>query len=492
MRFEPVYYSDKVRQASHGDAFEKDKLNVINPYGRAGIVTLWSKPGDVWANLQKNYPQLFTSESPLVAITSLYGNGLPQMLANLAHNPQIEYLAITGTDTKVVPSSEYLMNFLRLGIDAPSEPGKLGKIKGTQYSIDPQLDPSLFKHLKVERFPKENLENIVAFISQNPTYQTIEESRRRIQLIEPVFDDFPSDVTNHAIYAATPLKAWMDVMYHLNRFGENIQLAKGKRRSLFNLDVHIENPAPEDPALLKQFNFSWDELRSYRESMLQSKIPEGGTYNYPNRIMEHFGVNALENVISRLKADKLDRRGFITTWDNKNDIISPGSDSSVPCLTNLYFFAHNEKLLLTADFRTHNAVSAWLLNLYGLRSLQEHVAQEIGMTSGKINVKSRYIGIDPDDGKTNAALDLVAKHRKIPIDVNDPRGYFVIDSQSGIITADHYSPKGEKLKSYEGKTALDIKDQLRQDSVIVDPDHATWLGMKLGAHHFKIHGEMPE
>src|SRR3989344_5451233 len=116
MKFEPVYYQDKINLINHKNPeFVKDKLNIINPKGHSAIVTLWTKPSDIWNKLLEIYPRLFQEDSPLVTITSLYGNGLPQMLANLVYNPQIQYIAITGNDTKVVPSSTYLLNFLQQG-----------------------------------------------------------------------------------------------------------------------------------------------------------------------------------------------------------------------------------------------------------------------------------------------------------------------------------------------------------------------------------------
>jgi len=34
------------------------------------------------------------------------------------------------------------------------------------------------------------------------------------------------------------------------------------------------------------------------------------------------------------------------------------------------------------------------LNLYGLRAIQEYIAENVKLEAGKINVKSRWIGID--------------------------------------------------------------------------------------------------
>lgn len=494
MEFMPLYYKDKIRQIDHtNQKFEKDKINIINPKGTAGVLTLWSEPLSIWQKLLEKNPSLFKPDSPLVTLTSLYGNGLPQLLANLAYNPQIQYLAVTGNDTPAVPSWSYLSKFLEKGVELPKEEGQQGKIKGTTFPIDQQLNPELFLHLRTERFKPSDLESLIEFISKSPTNNPKEEQRKKIELVEPEFSDFPSDIASHSIYAETPITAWTEVMYRLDRFGKNIQLKKGVRRVLFNLDVHIANPSSESEELLRKFNFDSKELWAYKKDMLKGELPENTTYSYGNRLRQYFGIDALDEVIKRLKADPLDRRCFISTWNTAKDLSAEtSSDSSVPCLTDIYFVNLEGKLMLTSSFRTHNAVSAWLLNLYGLRAIQEYVAEKTNLQPGKINVKSRWIGIDPEEAKTNSALELIKKQRRIGINVNDPRGYFIVEARSGEIITEHYSPEAQKLTTYSGKTAKDIKDQLRQNSTISDPDHAIWLGYELAKAHLEIHKELPE
>jgi|SRR3989344_3525628 len=493
LEFRPVYYKDKLRFVKQGDSFDKEKLNIVNLKGTAGIVTLWNKPWDVWKQLRQSNSDLFTESSPLVTLTSLYGNGLPQMLANLANNPQIEYLAVTGNDTKTVPSFTYLSNFLKEGIELPEDGGKLGRIKGTKYPIDPQLSRDLFRNLKMERFEKSDLEGLINFVKQSPTINPQERERKEIKLIEPEFSDFPSDRTTHQIYAQTPTEAWIELIYTLNKFGKNTNIKKGVRRALYNLEVTIENPQQESPDILRERGFDIKELSSYRESILEGKLPEKISYTYGNLLREHFGFDMLDKVVDRLKEDPMDRKAFISLWDNKTHLDSNAeSDSSVPCLTDLYFTDYEGKLMLTAGFRTHNATSAWLLNVYGLSAIQEYVAKKAGLKEGRINVKSRWISMDPQDARTNASIEAVKKYRDKKIEVNDPRGYFVVGNNEKEIILEHYMPDGQKLKTYKATTAKEIKDQIRQDGAITNADHAIWMGYQLAMVHLKVHKELPE
>lgn len=492
IEFQPIYYADRINKINpKSPNFELKKLNIVNFTGHAGIVTLWSDPKKIWTKLIEKYSRLLDEDSPLVTLTSLYGNGLPQMLANLANNPQIKYLAITGNDTPVVPSSTYIQNFLTEGIEAQDKDNtELNKIIGTSFSLDSQLDPNIFKHIKFERFKSSDLEGLVNFITQPAIYSVKESDRIKIELIEPEFSDFPSDITSHSIYAKTPLEAWMEVYYRLNRFGKNIQLKKGIRRTLFNLDVHIADPSPEDDVLLRSFNFDPNELHEYRKQITDPTLPPDTPYTYGNRLMAYFGGNTLEKIVERFKEDPNDRHSFVSIWDTKEDLLSE-SKSSKPCFTDAYFTNHEGELLLTVGFRTH-AASAWMLNLYGLRAIQEYVAERVDLNPGKINVKSRWIGINPEDAKTVSALGLVEKNREIKLNVHDPMGYFIVGVRDNEIFAEHYSPDAAKLKTYTGKTAKEIKDQLRQNTAILNSDHSMWVGYELAKAHHELHGELPE
>ncbi len=492
MQFKPLYLQDRINKIDPSNPeFKKNKLNIVNPNGTAGIVTLWREPETVWKALLKSFPNLFQKDSPLVALTSLYGNGLPQMLANLAYNPQIQYLAVTGNDTPVVPSFSYLDGFLK-GRTTEEKIGGIPmiKINDTSFAMDAQLSPKMLSHLRTERFKPSELERIAEFISQKPHTQKSESERLEIKLIEPEFKDFPSDITNHNISAQTPIDAWMQVMYTIDRFGATISLPKGERRALFNLDVSITNPGFEPEEELIALGFNPQELRDYQKDILSGDLAEGTSYTYGNRLRAYWGADTLKYIAEQLQKDKLDRYQLVSLWDTGHDLLQ---DKGHPCFTDAYFTTTpNGKLMMTSSFRTHNATAAYLTNLYGLRAIQEEVSRMAGLQPGQLNVRSRWIGIDPSNSKTAATLAKIKEMRKVPINVHDPRGYFIIYSKEREIVAEHYSPDAQKLGEYRGKTAKELKDQLRQTSAVSNPDHAMWIGYELAKAHYEIHKEIPE
>src|SRR5437763_450257 len=89
-------------------------IQLLNPRGHAGLITLWSPRDRLVQRLAAAYPELLQKDSPLVAVTNHYGNGLPGMLVNLAFNPQVERIAVAGAN--LTGSLECLVNFFARGI----------------------------------------------------------------------------------------------------------------------------------------------------------------------------------------------------------------------------------------------------------------------------------------------------------------------------------------------------------------------------------------
>ena len=494
MEFKPIYFKEKLNSLSVSLNPENGKLNIINPRGNSALVTLWSKiagSGGFWEKIENSHPSLLKPVSPLAIVSNLYGNGLPQMLSNLAYNPQIERIAISGGNAS--GSAEALENFFEKGVKKEIIGGiNMLTIEGTQFPLPNELHPCNFRYKpEIARFNSGDLEGICNFVSHTSPRSYQESDRLVINIPTPVFKDFPSDITFHNVSTEKPLEAWMEVMHLLDRFGVNLELTgdKGKRRALFNLDVNVSNPTFEDEGNLKKFGYNPDELREYRETMINPQKQTDKTYTYGNRLREYFGIDALKVCGYRLKANPMDRHSLVSLWDTSKDLIHQGADSSSPCFTDAYFDLVNGNLMMTAHFRTHNAVSAWLTNLYGLRAIQEKVSEYSGIQPGQLNIRSRWIGIDPDNAKSIRAQKLIKENRKIPLEVNDPRGYFITEVRDNQIIVGHYSQRGILLREYAGNPK-DIKDELRLERAISDPDHAFWLGYNTAKAEFDITGKV--
>ncbi len=470
-----------------------DKLLIINPRGVIGVVTLWSKPDYIKGLFQEAGWDLDPASSPIAAFGTLYGNGLRELLRNLLYNPQIQHLLVCGRDR--AGSYAELKQFFEAGLEPDQSPlvtyraAESGeevqtcRIRGTKRLIDNLVRPEMFVTRPLISFPESpEIPSIRERLAEywkgwqraypGTAQNDIPLERQDVPLPEVITSHFPSNPRGHTIIAEKPLAAWRELLYILSRFGHPVKLAKGERLELQNVKVVVEEPGLETPEELKKFNFDQDKLDSYRTDFVSGiELEADETYNYAHRMRVYFGVDSLAECARRLQADPEDRKAYLTLWDNNRDLRVPKGQ---PCFVSAFFRRFEGKLTLTATFRTHNALDAWLPNVYGLMAAQEYVAQQVGMEPGALTVFSHSISIDRRE------LDRALSHlamRPFAV-VMDPMGYFRISLDGEEIFVEHRA--GDvTLKEYRGKKAVSLQHQIARDRALSDINHAMYLGRQL-------------
>lgn len=489
MEFQPLYFADK--------------LTIINPHGSIGVVTLWSKVDYVIERFRQAGVDLNPTTSPIAVFGNLYGNGLREMLRNLLYNPQIQVLLICGNDRS--GSAKELINFFKLGTEPvvksvikfknfESRPdyemvnynygGIPLKITQTQRIIDPMITKGTFEALKCKPFLKhlgdphkdEFVDEIRKYFSSFEPPQVIEiddlsRKRRVAPLPEVEVQYFPSNPRGQVVVQDTILDAWKEVLYLLHRFGRRVTLKKGERLELQQVKVVVEKPGFEAVDKLKTVNLDPDRLRRYQEEILSGDLRPDETYNYGHRLRSYFGLDTLAACAERLKHDPEDRKSYVTLWDNTRDL---GRVEGRPCLVSLYFRKFDHKLTLNATFRTHNAMDAYPMNLYGLMAIQGWVAQKAGIAPGALVVISHSLGLDPKE--LDRAMLIIGKR---PFKVRlDPMGYFRITLDGKDILVEHRF-EDVTLKEYRGKKAARLQHEIARDVALSDLNHAIYLGRQL-------------
>ena len=262
-------------------------------------------------------------------------------------------------------------------------------------------------------------------------------------------------------------------MFRLVRFGHLVHLRKGDRQELQNVKVVIVNPWPDDAESLAKYNFSLEELILYQQDMLAPALPADHSYTYGNRIRAYFGFDALSKFAARLRQNPQDRDCYLALWDSKNDIDA----EDAPCLVSLFFRVFDDKLTLSATYRTHNALDAWLKNVYGLMRTQQIVSEQTGIEPGPLTVISHSISVDPDRYEFARRV----AESKTPAVEMDPNGYFVIslDDETGEIVACHVGHDGVQLHEYRSKKAERIQHEIARDCAVSDVNHALYIGRQL-------------
>jgi thymidylate synthase len=477
-----------------------DRLTIINPQGSIGVVTLWSKPDYVIARFREAGVDLDPATSPIAVFGTLYGNGLREMLRNLLYNPQIRVVLICGNDRS--GSREELINFFELGLEpmesslvsyqAP-EPGikvASARIRHTKRIIDDLVRPEQFTSPPTLRWLGDPtgddsiiLINIRVFFAnfKNLESPSIEQSVERmirpitvppLPQVETLY--YPSNPRGHQIVQEGPLNAWLELVFLITRFGRRVILKKGERMELQNVKVVVEEPEPEEHSSLLAVHLDPAKIGKYYIEFLEGNLRSDETYNYGNRLLEYFNKDTLAICAARLKRDSEDRKSYVALWNTYEDLADPAVKASSPCLVSLFFRKFESKLTLSATFRTHNAMDAWLLNLYGLMAVQERVANLAELDRGAIVVISHSISIDPKE--LDRAL-MVAAKRKWKMHL-DPMGYFRITLDDGQIIVEHRF-EDVTLKEYRGKTAVSLQHQIARDVALSDINHAIYLGRQL-------------
>ncbi len=475
MEFKPLYFADK--------------LTIINLRGSIGVVTLWSKVDYVIERFRQAGVDLNPTTSPIAVFGNLYGNGLREMLRNLLYNPQIQTLLICGNDRS--RSARELESFFdgdMQPVDSQmvryiAPPGfkkvSILKISDTNRLIDNLVKPQQFKLLPeiVLMQPydpqDEDFLELVQEIVKNP-YNSIsvhENDRQKIPLPEVEVQYFPSNPRGHVVVQDTIIDAWKEVLHLLSRFGRRVTLKKGERLELQHVKVVVEKPWLEADDKLRAVNLIPGRLRLYQEDILSGEMRPDETYNYGHRLRNYFGLDTLAACAERLKRDPEDRKAYVTLWDNTRDL---GRVEGRPCLVSLYFRKFDGKLTLSATFRTHNAMDAYSMNLYGLMAIQKWVANKAGMTPGALVVISHSLGLDPRE-LDRAMLIIGQRPFKVRL---DPMGYFRITLDGKDILVEHRF-EDVTLKEYRGKKAARLQHEIARDVALSDINHAIYLGRQL-------------
>jgi thymidylate synthase len=301
----------------------------------------------------------------------------------------------------------------------------------------------------------------------------------------------PSAINAHDVSRTRPLECWQELLARVNRFGRPVQIGGGTRLELLNVKTVITDPVPDPAESLAEYGFDSDRFAKYQQDILQPELPAGLTYTYGNRMRGYDAdgrpaYDALQTAGDLLAANPSTRHAYIDLWDTKTDMENVGS---VPCLTTVFFRVSDNRLTLTATYRAHNLLVAWMQNVYGLMAIQRFVAQRAGMATGSITVISHSLGIDPDSPRYSIGR-AIAERWDSDDDIDpetgrhilrsDPNGYFVItvDHEQGLIIAEHRY-EGLLLKGYRADRAAKIQRQIAGDLAISVISHAIWVGREL-------------
>jgi hypothetical protein len=506
LSFEPLYYAEK--------------LDLVNTTGDVGVIVLWTPMKAARRKLAEMSPDILDPlRSRVAVIANLYGDGMYAMFCNLLHNPQIRHLISVGEDLGL-PTCREIEAFLADGLESATMLGRrVQRIRGTR-----RFFPDL------EEFDDERLRRTLTFshLGKFSSPEAGPAMRRRLAelpraaaspperiRVPPSGPDSgksdsgkyvyrPSQVTAHQVMRERPLDCWEELVVRTVRFGRPVSLADGPRLELLNAKVVISRPEADAEDALARYGFDLGQFEEYQKRILSAELPDNISYTYGNRLRGYFGSrpDTLEHVASAFLADPETRHGYISLWDTFVDLPQNGSErpDSRPCLTTLFFRLTEGALSLTATYRSHNLLTAWLENVYGLMAIQRHVAERVGIPVGPVTVVSYSLGIDPRNHRYQLALAMAEEWKRDddfdhatgkPALRRDPNGYFEIsvDHEAGRIIAEH-RVDGLLIKRYSADRAQKIEREIAGDMAVSLVSHALWLGRELAMKEHALRDRM--
>ncbi len=450
--------------------YEADKITVLAPEAPVGLVTLWRR-------LDTIVPRLTEAQrNVLCAVGNLYSkDGINLLLRNVLAKPTIRRILLTGPDLS--GSGDALVALQRAGI------GEDGCIVGVEGA---RIDAEIPRHA-IEAF-REHVEIVdlrqgfdVARIDEFALAPTAPWAEPAVfpdrALTTP--DAFPGEETGIVIRGRHVADVWLEALYHIHRFG----VVKGseyatQQRELVNLMLVIEDEDPQAPILQPVLPLVIDELAPYYERLLTSVQVPDVTYTYGQRLRDFEGIDQVDFIIHKLRSEPTSRRALAVTWNQRTD---PGNVNP-PCLVTVQATIQEGRLFLTATFRSNDMFGSWPRNAFGLRELQRHIAEELGVMMGPLTTLSQsahtYAFNWPD---VETALT-THRRSKLALSDFDPRGNLLVqvDAEAGEIVVMHQSPLGLPIAQYRSATADELVRQLDHARVISLVSHATYIGLEIG------------
>lgn len=481
--------------------YHADRLHLVNPRGDVGLVTLWSPWEAARRKLEEVDPAILDpARSRVAAIGNLYGDGMYAMLCNLLHNPQVRHLIALGTqagpsttDDLEVFFAQGLEEDVLLGRPVRRIPGT-GRVFPADDAFDAQALRDGLSFHPLGRLSDPGLPDALrALLEDLPRADPAAlppRVRVAIDADAPERRQQPSDVLAHQVVRRRPLDVWEELVVRTLRFGREADVGDGTRLELLNVKAVVEVPEDDPPEALAEFGVRAQDLRAYQERILDPAPPDGVAYTYGHRLRGHTG-DTLAEATALLRAEPHTRRAYIALWDNRVDLHA-GPGAATPCLTTVWLRIAEGALTLTATYRAHNLLTAWVQNVYGLMAVQRHVGDALGLPPGPITVVSHALGINPADSRFGLARAIESRWlRDDDRDRaagkasmrEDPSGYFVVstDAAAGELVAEHRY-EGLLVKTYRARRAETIMHEVAADMAVSLVSHALWLGGELRRH----------
>ena len=500
--------------------YETSQIIVGNLESPVAITTLWTNKEPI-AN-QIGDKRLYC------AVGTLYNRkvGIDLLVRNLLARPTIRNLIICGHDR--ARSGEALIKFFRhgfkRGVDGNGNPKWIIDLSDGDYGvIDIEVEEEMLHLLRknVTFLDFRGTEDGSALCS---VLEDLHSSTKAVSYAEakifpkviPAVSSLPAPDSGRVFRSPTVVGAWLQAIREISKFGVVGDTHYNPAAEVLNILTVITAENPNDFFVPDWLPIGRKEIKAYCEQVLTPILSPGARYGYGHRIFKYFGYDQLETSVKKLVEDPDSKSGVINIWDpakDVGDLVNPKS----PCVNKIWPRLRRGKLFMTVTIRSNDIGEAYLGNGFAFRRFQAEylrilrelmVEQELSLGDLTINSESAHLY---ESSWSNVEETLNRRWKEVmkgPAVRQDPYGSFriVVDVESKMIIATHFSPGDDIIAEYRRRTALELTTKLEDDGIMSEPYHAAYLGRELqkaefalqfGLNYiqdqplFKVHGPKP-
>lgn len=290
----------------------------------------------------------------------------------------------------------------------------------------------------------------------------------------------PGTMWGHRIEGKTIADTWIKILHRIRTTGQESPSGYGKRQELIDLMAVVtgEPGEPEEFYVPDWLPVDRAYLANYYPQLLED-APVGVKYTYGSRLRSHFGIDQIEQCITKLTQEPDAASAVMSLWDVQ-DHIRGGS----PCLNHIWLRVIDDTLSLTAVFRSNDMFDAWCVNAFGLRKLQGHIRDRILQETGTRYELAPLITLSQsahiyDHSYAYADKVVAEKYGKERKTYDDPVGNYEIKIEGGAIVVNRMLPWGNVCAEHRGGNPAQLSGKIFVDAPAMQPDHAMYLGREL-------------
>lgn len=408
----------------------KNILRVGNLESNVAVATLWTERDVVEKILTKN---------SYAVVGNLYAAaGINHIIRNVFANPMIRYIVVWGADMS--QSGHALVKLMEKGIDDKHQiidaRGELEKeipvaaILGFRENV---------RVIDLRGKPFAQVNETIKNLKKLPPFA---EAPRIFPPAKPNVSEWPSESVGFRAEGDTVAQTWLKILNLIQRYGKTEKTryaSNNKLKEILNLTAIINREDPKKEYLPHYMPFSMQELTAYYPEMLTKRKIPGSAYNYGDRMRNQsvdaqgraLSVDQIKEIIDLLKRRPFSKKAFAVLYRVDDWVKADTSDT--PCMTQLHARITQNKLFVTAYFRSQDMFHGWPRNAFALTRVQKEIADGVGIGMGPLTLITMSAHMYADDWKTaedilkESYLPELKYQPRYPHLVLDRRGNWLID-----------------------------------------------------------------